>query len=212
MADISPRTQDVTIRDDVTADAGNVNASNEQLVHDADVLTGIENISSNTDGLATSWQFFCENDLGFVTTHAATLAGGAGEKDYILLENPAASGYLCRIKRFDFGVQTTATAATFSLYMHPVVSANGTVLNIENYKDIDAAGVINAYHTPTITDREHIFEQFSLNSSGVGLASRDEDLALYVEEGEFILFTIEQFAANKSFTVNVSWAEELIPT
>lgn len=215
MADLTVRTQDVSVRDESTGEYGAVNADKEQLVHDQDAHDILQEIADSTGGvndkIATSWQYYASIDKAFVANRTATLSP-AGEHDFILLHNPVDSGYQGLIKLVNFGVQTPATSATFRLYTHPTVTDNGTALTKENYRTTDGAGVIGAYYEPTITDRDHIFKVFELNSTGVGALRIDEDLAIYLLEGYYLLVTIETSSANKTFSVNVSWAEDLLPT
>ena len=218
MADITNPTSNTSIYDE----SGNLvevrtAGNNKELhVHDAEANDWLEEIAEGTTVVSTatttSWEYFAKIDKAFATTYSATLSGGSGEKDYILLENPAASGYYCRIKRIIFGVGTPSTAATFRIYKVPTITANGTALNIGNFRDNTATGVVNAYHTPTISARGNVFETFELNSSGVGALSIHKELALFILESDFILLTIQQYANNKDFSVNVEWAEEEIPT
>ena len=216
MTDLDVRTSNVTLTDEVTGDSGSVNTDKEQLTHDQHAIDQLEIIAGSTGGIesktATSWQYFAGLDKAFVATHSATLTGGSSEQDFMLLYNPNASGIYLRIKYVTFGIQTPSTPATFRLYKHPVISDVGTAITIENYRTNDVAGDALAYHTPTITDREHIFKAIDLNSAGVGAVATDEDLALYILEDTYLLLTIEQYANNKSFSLNLSWAEETIPT
>ena len=215
MVDLAVRTQDVSIRDDTSGNRAEVNADNEQLVHDQDAHDLLQEISDSTGGvnekIAPSWQFFASIDKAFVVNRTATLSS-SGEHDFILLHNPVDSGYQMLIKKIGFGVQTPQTAGTFRLYKHPTVTDNGTTLNIENFRTTDASGVGLAFYDPTITVYDHVFKVSELNSSGVGSVSSDEDLAIYLLEGYYLVLTIQSSSANKTYSVNVSWAEEELPT
>ena len=214
MADISPRTQNVSIQDDTTAELATENSDNEVLSHDQHAIDLLQDIADETGGIedkiATSWQFFAENDQAFVSDYSATIAT-SGEADFMLLHNPVDSGYVIRIKAYAFSIVTTQTTAIFNFYKDVTVTADGTLLNIENYRDNAVSGIATTYHTPTIADRGEIFKTFALNSGGVGISRLDEDLSVYVLEGEHFLITIDPSAANNSFTANLSWAEEEIP-
>lgn len=215
MADISPRTQNVSIQDDTTANLATVNSDNDLLVHDQDAQDILQEIAGQTGDIsnktATSWQFFAENDLAFVSDYSATIGTPAAETNFILLHNPVDSGYVVRIKAYAFSISTASTTAQFSFYKDVTVTTNGTPLSIENYRTNGVTGVATTFHTPTITTRGEIFKTFSLNSGGVGISRLDEDLSVYVLEGEFFLITVDPSAVNKAFSANLSWAEELIP-
>ncbi|MCK5295262.1 MAG: hypothetical protein KAJ75_00100 [Alphaproteobacteria bacterium] len=218
MADVTIKTFDVSVRGDVTGNYGEVNIDNEQLVHDQDAIDQLETIASGTtiieQSVTTGWQYLCEQNQGFVTTFSATLGGGAGEKFFVLLENPASSGVYCRIKKINFGVQSSQTAATFRLYKDiGTVQSLGNALAISNFRDNAVTGAVNAYSEPNIQGAEmgEVFEAFDLNSAGVGALDIDQELALIVLEGEYLLLTIEQFNNNKAFSCNLSWGEETIP-
>jgi len=215
MADVPDRTQDVSIYGPNGSIGAEVNVDNEQLTHDQHAIDQLTLIANETGDIsnktATSWQFFAENDLAFVSDYSATIGSPANETDFILLHNPVASGYIVRIKAYAFSISTASTTAQFSFYKDVTVTTDGTPLSIENYRTNGVTGVATTYHTPTIADRGEIFKTFSLNSGGVGISRLDEDLAVYVLEGEHFLITVYPSSVNKSFSANLSWAEELIP-
>ena len=212
MTDIPIKTFDISVRGDVSGNYGEVNADNEQLTHDQDAIDNLQAIAAGTgiiSGSVTSnWEFFAENDQAFISTYEATLAGGSGEKDFVLIENPVASGFDTRIKSFTLAIRSNSTNATFRIYKQPTVTANGTPLTIANFRDNASTGVVNTYSVPTISARGNRFGTFDLNSSGTGAVGLDMELALFLLEGEFLLVTVEQYTNNRVFSFNVAWAEE----
>jgi hypothetical protein len=215
MVDLAIRTQDVSIRDDTSGNRAEVNADDEQTVHDQHAINQLEIIAGGTQvieqSVTSGWQFFAENDKAFVTTFGAQFTGGTAEQAFMLLRNPVASGIYLRIKRLSLAVTTNALG-TFRLYRSPTITADGVTLDIHNFRDQAVTGVVEAYSVPTYSVTNSLFEQFDLNSGGVGTINLDEELALILLEGDELLVTLEQSSNNNRYSANIAWAEETIPT
>jgi len=211
MADLPFQTQDVSVKDNLTGKFGFVNDSNEQLVHDQDALTTLEEIRDGTivisGSVTTSWEYYSSNDQAYVVTYAAQITGGATEQDFVLIRNPVASGVHCRLKGFTFSI-TTNTTGSFRVYRQASITTSGTTLNIGNFRTKTATGVVGAYSIPTVSARNNLFWQFDLNAGGVGIVQVDAGLSLILLEGDDLLFTLEQGSNNNKFSINITWAEE----
>ena len=206
MGDLDFLTQDVTVKDDISGNKQTVNSDNEGLVHDQHVIDLLDIIANTPTTSTNLWQDLTRDNLGYAVTYDVTL--GTGEQDILLLYNPAASGLDLRIKGVTFGIQTAATAMTFKTYLAPTVTTPGTGLTEINYHDRAVTATGLAYSLPTISARGAPFLQFDLNSGGTGVLSLDADLSLFIGEDEYMLITATPSAANKSMSVNLSWAED----
>jgi hypothetical protein len=215
MADIDSPTQDITIASPDGLREMEVNLDNEGLVHDQDAHDLLQVIATGTGvvsaSVTTSWEFFAENNKAFIADFGGAFTGGTTEQPFILLRNPASSGYLLRIKRLTLAV-TTNTTGIFKLYRQPTITAAGTPLSISNYADTAVSGVALAYSIPTYSATGNSFAQFDVNAGGVGSIVRDLELALIMPEGDDLLITLAQGSNNNAFSANISWAEEEIET
>jgi len=155
------------------------------------------------------WEYASVNNLAFATSFGASFAGGTVEQPFMLIKNPAGSGYTCRFKRLTLAV-TTNTLGTFRLYRQPTITANGTVNPIGCYREKTATGVVEAYSVPTYSATGNKFLQYDLNAGGVGIIVIEQGLSLILLEGDELLITLEQGSNNNKFSCNISWAEELI--
>lgn len=202
MSDLPNTTQDVSIFDNESSNYADVTDDHELLTHDPDVLTALEDLTA-----ATAWQTYGRFNQAFCASHELTL-GSSGQADVFLIKNPTASGISARIKDMVFGVQTPSTGITFRIYRDPTVTSDGTAHSEVNFRDTSVTGLVQTFFLPTISARGEVFKQFDTNSSGTGTLIDEEELALIVDEGEYLLLTAETSSANKTISFNISWAED----
>ena len=217
MADVPNPTSNVTLYNEI---GNNVNVNDnvpkgvyELHVVDSDALDLLQAIADGTGNISnsvtTSWEYFSSIDKGFITSYGAQFGGGTTEQAFMLIRNPAASGYLVRMKRLTFQV-TSNTTGVFRLYRLPTITAVGTTNFIENYRDVTVTGVALAYSVPTYSATGSTWARYDLNAGGVGVLVIEQDLALTLLEGDDLLITLEQGSNNNKFSANFSWAEEEI--
>ncbi len=196
MADLTNVTQDVTLFDNESSNYADITDAHELKVYVGNQLT-------TTD----AWEEYVRSNKGYAVSYNSTIAG----KDltpYLLLSNPASSGYNLIVKSVGMSINAPATISSFYLYKNPTVTANGTSLTEVNLHTLSTTGVGVAYGAPTTSANGSLVAGYTLGSSGASNFRLDTELGIYIDEGGYFMVAVDPEANNTTYNVNIWWAED----
>jgi len=195
MADIPTSTDNVTIFDPTGTRYAEVTTDNE--------------LKTWSKQVSYPWQYWVEQQKGFVLPATFTITTKNTEYDVFLLRNPLASGIDLHWWKFYLGSTTTATTIILRAYRTPTITTNGTAQTPRNLRLSGPASVVPVYAAPTIAARGTLMQNVLLNSNN-GTFIKIEELGYQIEPNEDMLITMEASSNGTLTYITALWAE--IPT
>jgi len=197
MGDLDYRTQDVTLKDDISGNKQSVNSDNEALVHDQHIVDAINQVTATP-------HYYQELGNYYSAVAGGTLAN-KNETEIIWWENPVASGMDIELYDIDMGTPNNITFL-MRLYLNPTVTVNGTAytpvqLNAGSTNTSDA----NVYTLPTTTDYGTLADIAVVT---IGTLRVPLDFGIAIDEGDSALITMQASSANNDYFLAIKWAED----
>lgn len=151
------------------------------------------------------WQKRSFEGKGFIVTTDEITIAPTTERDFVLIKNPTASGKLHRVNELTVTLRSESQDTTIRIYKNPTVTTNGTALTVRNVRTSGNMPVSQVFSLPTISARGQLVAAYSRNADSL---DRKLDLALYLEQGESFLITVEGTTKRNDYTLTSTFVEE----
>lgn len=153
------------------------------------------------------WQRAVLAGSGFVATTNNITVVNANETVFMLIKNPSNSGKTARLHRLTIGSDQNQAnkMAFYRIYRDPVITSNGTPLNINNLKKGAGVSALTAFRIPSVSDNGMLL---AVGNTGAVIQGTEQmDLGNLISAGENILITVDATAGGFDFFVTAYWEE-----
>lgn len=155
--------------------------------------------------VSTLWQKLSKEGKGFTVLTPFEEIETQDETNFLIMINNGDK--LIRFKEFLMSIDATQNQKSiFRFYRNPIVSDNGTPLDISKVQPFNGnTSTISVYYKPAITDKGSLIQIFCLDFKSL---YRDQDLGRYLVPGSSVLVTVEASSNNIKHCLVIVWAEE----
>lgn len=198
---------DIIIPSDPNSDVPrSTRASESTLVQVRDYLDTVESkLQTVIDG--NLWQREVIAGNGFVTTTNNITIANINETPFLLIKNPSNSGKTARIHRIWVGADQNQAnkAAFFRIYRDPAITADGTVVPINNLKKGAGVSALSAFKLPNLSVNGTLL---GVGNCGAVIDVSDHaDLGGLIIPNENFLMTVKATSGGFDFFVTIYWVE-----
>jgi len=142
----------------------------------------------------------------FIATTEFNPIPSVNEHAYMLLRNPGSSELKCMVTHLSSGVDSTSVRSTIGICANPTVTADGTVINIQNthIKTSPESSQMECFLNPTVSDfGTKMTTKLTQENSGSGGLNR----FFLLDPGNSVLICIENDIANCDTFAELLWLE-----